>query len=281
MNSFTKHKVVKSYAVEVSGPCLVDCQFEEFEVLTEHLTVLASTAGLDEELVEGRRDHGAWIVDQAADTLQRAEQEAGAILSKARQEAEQMIEQMLREAEAEIAQRREALETSVRAEVLPNAREEGFQAGLAQGEAIIRARQQETERLIRLAEAAVRAEYARVDEELLHLAVRMAERIVRGTLGVQPQRLLDIARSLAVMPQEREHMMLHVAPEDGAWLSSLESEMLPCPWVADDSLASGECFLECEEGIFTARLEDQLEKLEKSLREELKYGGVESTNPQS
>lgn len=297
MNSFIRQKVVKSYAIEVAGPCLVDCQFEEFQMLTKHLTILAPTesppsppaswqrAGAGEvgsggesgESGEERYENEVWIAGRAEGLLEKAGEEAEGILAEARLEAERIRQG----AQEEAARARATLEAALRAEVMPLAQEEGFRAGFAQGEAKVQARQQEAERLLRLAEASVRSEYARVDETLLQLALKMAERIVRGVLGIEPQRLLDIARSLVLLPQEREHSVLHVAAEDGVWLSSLEQELVPCPWQVDDTLRPGECFLECEEGIFDARLEVQLEKLEKALREELQHGRLEPDGPES
>lgn len=296
MSLFIKQKVVKSYAVEVAGPCLVDCQFAEFQMLSDHVTVLTQTreptGELPQKSPQMHKETGAWlpeeykqsrtgIPDESAEILAEAEAEAQAILAKARQEAAEIAGQIRRQAEEEVARRREALEAEVRAEVMARARKEGFQAGLAEGEALVRARQEEAQRLVQMAKAALRSEYARVDQELLQLALKIAERIVRGTLAVEPQRLLDIARSLAIMPQEREHMILHVSPEDGAWLNAVEAESLPCPWVVDETLRSGECFLESEEGIFSARLELELEKFEKILREELRHGGLDQPGPQS
>ena len=130
--------------------------------------------------------------------------------------------------------------------------------------------------LFQLAQRAVQEEYAKVDEDLLHLAIKIAERIVRSSLAVEPQRLVGIIQALTLLPQEREGWRLHVAPEDARWLEGNQS---PCPWVIDESLNPGDCFLECQEGIFDARLEAQLDKLEHTLREELEHGGVEPIDP--
>jgi flagellar assembly protein FliH len=89
---------------------------------------------------------------------------------------------------------------------------------------------------------------------------------------VEPQRLVAIIQALTLLPQERLGWRLHVAPDDTRWL---EGDQSPCPWVIDESLNPGDCFLECQEGIFDARLEAQLGKLEHTLREELEHGSVE------
>ena len=63
-----------------------------------------------------------------------------------------------------------------------------------------------------------------------------------------------------------------MATEDTRWL---EGDQSPCPWVIDESLKQGDCFLECQEGIFDARLNVQLDRLEHALREELEHGSME------
>lgn len=278
MNSYTKQKVVKRYAVEVAGPCLVEGQFEEFQMLTEHLTVVAPSQTLD--LVaeaDEKSPAGVWIHEEASNVLARARAEAEGILLDARIEAERILQ----EARDGVVQERDGLERAIRAEIIPRAQQEGYRQGLAEGEKLVRERQQELDRVIQLAEAALRTEYDKADEMLLHLAVKIAERVVHSVLSVEPRLLLDIARSLVLLPQEREHSVLHVSREDGVWLNSLEPEVLPCPWVSDETLKTGECFLECEDGIFDARLETQLEKLEKALREELQHGELGAAGRES
>lgn len=278
MNLYTKQKVVKRYAVEVAGPCLVESQFEEFQMLTEHLTVVAPNQTLDfEGETDGMGPAGVWIYEEAGNVLARARAEAEGILIDARAEAERILQ----EARDGAWQERDGLERAIRAEIIPRAQEEGYQQGLAEGEKLVRERQQELDRVIQLAQAALRTEYDKADEMLLHLAVKIAERVVHSVLSVEPRLLLDIARSLVLLPQEREHAVLHVSREDGVWLSSVEPELLPCPWVPDETLGAGECFLEGEDGIFDARLEVQLEKLEKALREELQHGGLGATGTES
>jgi flagellar assembly protein FliH len=133
-----------------------------------------------------------------------------------------------------------------------------------------------------MAQKALYEEYCRVDDSLLSLAMRVAKRLTGLSLELEPRKLLDIARTLVLLPKEREGWCLHIAPEDGDWLKALSAEdQLPCPWVVDETLAQGDCFLECQEGIFDARVEAQLEKMEMILREEIRNERLESTSPES
>lgn len=262
-------RVIKSYSVEVSSPRTVDCT-EGFQQLEACLTVLSA----DEEAAKPECLAHPGLVDNAAETEARGK--AALIIA----EAESSAQEILAQAQAESEQLRQEIVQNAQDEVYPAARAEGYQTGYQEGfQAGYQAGEEEGQRLnqkaahlFQLAQRAVQEEYAKVDGQLLHLAVAIAERLVRSSIAVEPQRLVGIIQALTLMPQEREGWRLHLAPDDAGWL---EGSQLPCPWVLDESLNPGDCFLECQEGIFDARLQAQLEKLEHILREELEHGGVE------
>jgi len=247
-----KGRVVKSCDVEVSTPHLVECN-EGFQQLGPFLTVLS----VGDELQTKRLN--------ASDVV--ANENAARILAQAEIGAEKILE----EAKADSDRLRQKVVEAAKTEVYPAAQDAGYQAGLQAGEVEGKRLTEKANQLFQLAQHAVQEEYAKVDEELLHLAIKVAERIVRSSLAVEPQRLVATIQALTLLPQERLGWRLHVAPTDTA---CLEEDQPPCPWVIDESLNPGDCFLECEEGIFDAQLEAQLDKLEHTLREELKHGNV-------
>lgn len=260
-------RVVKSCNVEVSTPRMVECT-EGFQQLGEILAVLSvgeenqnpvNSAQLEQQVMIANSIEEE-AKERATMILEEAENRARAILEEGREDFERL--------------RQEVVETS-RTEVYPAAQAEGYQAGLQAGEAEGKRLAEKANQLFQLAQRAVQEEYAKVDKVLLHLAIKIAERIVRSSLAVEPQRLVSIIQALTLLPQERLGWMLHVAPDDTRWM---EGDQLPCPWVVDESLNPGDCFLECQEGFFDARLEAQLDKLEHTLREELEHGGVEAVD---
>ncbi|HEY8910337.1 MAG TPA: FliH/SctL family protein [Desulfosporosinus sp.] len=263
-------RVVKRCDVEVSTPRMVECN-EGFQQLGDYLTVLS--VGEEGPLRSGNLEHPGLVVSSFET---EALEKAAMIVA----EAELRAQEIRTEAQSDLEQLRQEAIQSAQAEVYPVAQAEGYQAGFEAGynagEAEGKDFSQKANQLFQLAQRAVQEEYAKVDEELLHLAIKIAERLVRSTLTVEPQRLVGIIQALSLLPQEREGWRLHVAPDDARWL---EGNQPPCPWVIDESLSPGDCFLECQEGIFDARLEAQLDKLEHTLREELEHGGVESTHP--
>ena len=257
-------RVVKSYDVEVSTPRMVECN-EGFQQLGAVLAVLS----VGEESQESVNSVG---VEPSVMRLHPVEAEAQERAAMILAEAELCVQRMLEEAKADVDRLRQEVVEVAQVEVFPAAQEAGYQAGFQVGEAEGKRLAEKANRLFQLAQRAVQEEYSKVDEELLHLAIKIAERIVRASLALEPQRLVAVIQALTLLPQERLGWRLHVAPDDARWL---EGNQPSCPWVVDESLNPGDCFLECQEGIFDARLEAQLDKLEHILREELEHGSVE------
>lgn len=279
-------RVVKSYDVEVSTPRRVEC-LEGFQQLGQSLTVLSvgeerQTSAIPPAFVRQDPSHEVVNNEQAGKLLADAKEQAAGILAEAEAQAKSILSQaeasaqeILSQAQADLERFRQDVKESAQAEIYPVAQAAGYQDGRQAGEAEGKRLTDHAQQLFSLAQRAVQEEYAKVNKELLHLAIKVAERIVRSTLAVDPQRLLGIIQALTLLPLEREGWRLHVASEDVRWLEG----SLPCPWVIDESLHPGDCFLECQEGVFDGRLEAQLDKLEHSLREELEHGGVESIGP--
>ncbi len=271
MKSFTKGRVVKNYDVEISTPRMVEWN-EGFQELGPCLTVLT----VEKEEEPQNSAHPSWL--DTSELEGAAERKAELILA----EAEARAQEILAQAQTDLDRLRQEVRETTLAEVYPAAQAEGYQAGYEVGEAEGRRITESAQQLFQLAQRAVQEEYAKVDEDLLHLAIKIAERLVRASLAIEPQRLVGIIQTLALLPQERSDWRLHVSADDALWLEKLPAgTQPPCPWMIDESLNVGDCFLECREGIFDARLEAQLEKLELTLREELEHGGLESINSDS
>ncbi len=277
-------RVVKSYDVEVSTPRMVEC-LEGFQQLGRCLAVVSMGEESQNAAKPDLMDLSAipWKAEpegQREKTLGDAQEQAAKILAEAEVKAQEILAQaetgaqiILAEAQTDLERLRQEVMESTKAEVYPIAQAEGYRDGRQTGEAEGQRLSENAHQLFLLAQRAVQEEYAKVDKELLHLAIKIAERIVRSAIAVEPQRLVAIIQALTLLPLERQGWRLHVAPVDAPWL---EENQLPCPWITDESLNSGDCFLECQEGVFDGRLEAQLDKLEHTLREELEHGGVES-----
>jgi len=307
MKLFTRSRVVKSNAVEVCVPRLVESQFEEFSFLGQHLSIVRDTAGESAD-TDGSNifemngfAYGEKVQSFKQDNLKPQDENARRIMNEAEAKAQKIIaqaEKTLAQAEEALAKAKEEAQkvqdaarleaeefrSKLHAEVSQLAYQEGHAQGLSQG--IQKGLEQGTQEanklkaeanaLFELAEHAVEDELTKVDETLLRLALKVAERIVRANLEHNPHYLLKRIRALTLLPERREGWQLHVAPDDAEWLKNLPpEERLKFPYTADEALRPGDCYLECSEGIFDARLEAQLDRFEHLLREELKHDRLE------
>ncbi|MDR3541381.1 MAG: FliH/SctL family protein [Desulfosporosinus sp.] len=259
-------RVVKSYDVEVLTPRILEVECKDcFQSLDTYLSVMTA-----QEDIPPISDSFSEVSPSALEL--EAKEKAALILAAAEANAQEIRGQ----AQADSEQLRQEVIRTAQAEIYPAAEAKGYQAGLEVGEAEGKRLTHTANQLFQLAQRAVQEEYAKVDEALLTLAIKIAERLVRSSLAVDPQRLAAIIQALSLLPQDREGWRLHVASEDALWLKETQA---PCPLIVDESLSPGDCFLECQEGIFDARLESQLDKVEHILREELEHGGVELIDP--
>lgn len=106
----------------------------------------------------------------------------------------------------------------------------------------------------------------------VHLAARMAERILRHELGREPQAPLPLIRESLELASGSASMTIHLSPEDCRHLSSASDEIIeslkalaPAKIVADASVTAGGCVVKTEFGEIDQRLESQLARLEEEL----------------
>lgn len=297
MKLYTRARVVKSNSVEVSIPCLVECQTEEFQFLGSRISVVRDLNEDSTQVEDFMRLAGEekWVPqattakeegkELANAHLQKAQNEAQKILSEAEQirvQAEMTLKQAQEEAikiKEKARAEAEAFNQKLREEVSHQAYQEGHAQGLSQGLQEGRAQgQKEAERIkaeaqniLKLAQRAAHEEWSKVDGILLELALKVAERVLRIHVHEHPEQLIQRIRALSLLPEEREGWKLHVSTADYQWLSQSSVVDINIPLLEDQTLASGDCFLECAEGIFDARVEAQLERCEQLLREELRH----------
>ncbi|HEX3015696.1 MAG TPA: FliH/SctL family protein, partial [Desulfobacteria bacterium] len=234
-----KGRVVKGCTVEINHPVIVDFGYEQFVADCSPVTDLNT-------------------IETAAavspDPTDLAEAEAKEIVAAAKVEADELI----RTAKNQVESLKRETIASVRAEILPQAQ--------AQAAKILT----EAKEVNNLAEKVLANEFAKADEQLLHLAIQIAERLVRSALAVEPQRILALVNELALWPKKSDDMCLHLSPEDAQRVSELiDQAELPWTLVCDQTLVQGDVCLEHNAGIYNARVTAELDRLETALREEL------------
>ena len=123
--------------------------------------------------------------------------------------------------------------------------------------------------------AAALAELEHVREELIselehdaaELALTLSEQVLAGTIDVEPERVLDVARNALRRVTERRHIVLVVNPADLEVLSesvaTLKAELggiETCDVQSDRRVARGGVILRTDAGEIDARIEAGLER---------------------
>ncbi|WP_374337699.1 flagellar assembly protein FliH [Leeia sp.] len=177
-------------------------------------------------------------------------------------ENHQQAEALLPEAEPEVLMMPTAEELAA---IQQQAHDEGYAAGLQMGQDEL------THRLAVLTELTghlsqlVSQTEQQLAADLVQLAVRMAEQVLRDTLREQPQRLLALVQEvIADIPYLGEQPRLYLHPEDLDLLRhSLQVELAPDGWLLqpDPALTRGGCRLETAGGSVDATLETRWQRV--------------------
>lgn len=146
------------------------------------------------------------------------------------------------------------------------AREEGYAAGHAQG--LAEAREQGRARIARLESVCAQAARpldaldAAVEQELAHLALTVARRVIAHELSTRPELIVQVVRqAAAALPAATRELRVRLHPDDLALLRELDAAETHWQLVADPALARGDCLLESERSRLDARLETRLAAL--------------------
>jgi type III secretion system HrpE/YscL family protein len=174
-----------------------------------------------------------------------AQREAGRLMAEARCEAERVLATAHAEAEA--------LRTA--------ATVDGREAGLATV----------TELLVGARTLAAQTR-ARAAADLRTLAVRIAERILARTIALSPDAVADVASQALALAGEPRQVRVRCNPADlatlkaaGGRLGAVVSGAEVVAFDPDAAVSRGGCVVETELGAVDARLEVQLEAIERAL----------------
>ncbi|HET6266716.1 MAG TPA: type III secretion system stator protein SctL [Acidobacteriota bacterium] len=190
-----------------------------------------SVADAGTSLIEGQVYDASQV---AKDLVQKAEQQAEQILSKAMEERER---------------------------IQGEARDQGYQEGLAQS----------TEWIVK-----AKDHYQRVAEnsknDLKILAVKIAEKIVGKALEMDPELINDIVSQAIRTLRQQKNVNIRCHEDDLGILKKNEKEFLELlgksgviTFTVDSKIQRGGCMIESEIGVVDARLETQLKTLQKIL----------------
>lgn len=259
---------------------------EEQEVQAEPASPEDPVLPEDDETLQTRMEEEILKARTEAENLQtRAQEEAAALLESAREEAEKLR----REAEEEqknILQETEDEQERIRQEAYKAGFEEGLNAGrkqaaaeyeekLAAAEELRREAEEESIRIREDAEAERRARIRESEEEILKLAVEIAEKIITEKIKESPAFWMSMVKKAVEKVAGAKELVLRVAPEDEEFLvlqlsavKELLSESPPVRVVADSSLKKGDFVFQTDLGQIDGRIREQLDRIAQALKEE-------------
>jgi type III secretion system HrpE/YscL family protein len=171
-----------------------------------------------------------------------ANQDANEILAEAREEARRIVEDARRNAQS----------------IFDSASEDGYRAGAGQWSEALADAWKSRDRYVAANEAA-----------LLKLAVRIAEKLLGEQLRIAPDSIASIVREATASMRRAERLVIQVHPEDATLLNegiaSLRTPVREVEVCSNSSLSRGDCIVESDIGVIDARLETQLQNLERAL----------------
>ncbi|MCL6471320.1 MAG: hypothetical protein K6T91_00700 [Firmicutes bacterium] len=112
-----------------------------------------------------------------------------------------------------------------------------------------------------------------VEENIVNLAVEIAEKIVCEQVTVDPRVIVNVARKALMVAAEREHIEIRVSPDDLEIMRAHKDELMSIAdriekieIIADRRIKRGGCILETSAGNVDARVQSQLYQVEQALR---------------
>ncbi|GAB4072511.1 flagellar assembly protein FliH [Barrientosiimonas marina] len=226
--------------------------------------------------VSGRHSADATLADASEtkhETVQSEIKQAQEELERLKVRQTEVIDQTNAEIEAAQTAWKEEKQTYIE-----QARQEGYTDGFNQG---LQRGQDDYQQLISNANDAVKAAqhdyYKTLDEshdQLLDLAVHIAEKIMHQQLSEQPESLMPLVTSAIQTVRDKSNVALYLNPADYDLISRQKDELTSFTGkdtvlsiYADDTLSEGSCLIEHPFGRIDAGIDAQLQQLRTTLRE--------------
>ncbi len=217
-------------------------------------------------LTKQREEADEKYSELAAAILTQAKNEAGAIMEQATAQTAAMLEEARRQAAAEA----EKTKTAAAREGYEQGYHSAMEAARKEADSV----RAEARNVLVQAEDRRRQKIAELKEDILSLAVEMAEKIVARELETKPDVVHSIAEEAILLAGSREHVVLWVNPTEldicQAGRDSLMTLLPPraeLQFMTDPAIEPGGCVLENEYGKVDAKLSNRWRNLLASLRQ--------------
>ncbi|SHH11420.1 flagellar assembly protein FliH [Desulforamulus hydrothermalis Lam5 = DSM 18033] len=186
---------------------------------------------------------------QAAELVARAEQEAAALLAQAQAEAQSEARQ-----------------------IKAAARQQGWQEGMEAARQEADSIRSQARQVLEQARAIRQRTLDNLEQELVDLAVDIAERLVMTQLAVEPQTIMAVARECMELVKNRPLVNMYVNQADLALVEQERHRLLQglpgrveLNILADNAVSPGGCRIETDQGQVDATLETRWQEMLKTL----------------
>lgn len=201
------------------------------------------------------------LTEKGAERREAANGLTEALLAQARAEAERIVAEARQQAEA------------VRQQAAAAGRQQGFEAGFAEGRAAAEAQAaQEVARLHDLLNS-ILAERARIlsgaEAELVDLALAIARKVIGDIAANHVEAVAYIVHQAVEQLGQTGPFQIHLHPADAQRLAAFWPTEGKPGWklVPDERVAPGGCIVVCGAGQVDARLETQLDLIQRAFRD--------------
>ncbi|MBZ4686937.1 MAG: flagellar assembly protein FliH [Clostridia bacterium] len=196
--------------------------------------------------------------------IKKAKHEADEILKKARLEADKLLEKT----QSTIS----SLEQKAYEEGYEKGYQDGWQSVKKEAEKIY----ESASEVLRQAEEIKKKIYSETEEELIDLAIDMAEKLVCRQLDLVPETIVDIARAACQQKRESQKFVIYVNPSHLEILRTRKQDIISeldspanIQIIADSNLEPAGCRVETEQGYIDGTLQTMLEKLGLAIKDDI------------
>lgn len=200
--------------------------------------------------------------------IAKTEEEIRDLLENARLKADRLLQ----ESQKEIAH----IEEEAYQKGYARGKETGWQEGKSQALEIY----EKAKKVLQQAEDIRRQMFHNTEEELISLAVEIAEKLVCNQLNAHADAIMDIAQSVILQAVDCQQVVIYVAPQEAAKLESRKEEISTQLYsakrvqiISDPNIRNGGCRIETEQGVIDATVEAMLSELKSVLK-----GGINDGN---
>ena len=227
-------------------------------------------SGLDAENVEVAA--GGDGADGAESNVIKAKEDAGRLVEEAQANSQQILENARQEADR-IREEARAEAEREKADILENARKQGYTEGNNRAQAEGEAARQEHLKKEKLLEDQYQQKLEELEPQMVDTITQVYEHIFHVDLQSNRDILTYlISNTLRKIDGERD-FIIHVSKEDYPYVNMQKKQMLAgavsansnVEIIEDMTLAKNECMIETDSGIYDCGLGTQLEELRKKL----------------